>query len=84
MPHSQPSLLAPLFVLASVAPAFADSGLSAAALGIGHSLLAPTDMLPIAVVLGAGVLAWLLGNRRPRVQPAPARRPSRQSDPARR
>jgi hypothetical protein len=40
-----------------------------------HYLIDPTHggMLPVAVVLGAGVLAWLLGNRRPR--PAPARKP---------
>ena len=35
-------------------------------------------MLPVAVVLGAGVLAWLLGNRRPRLKPAPTRKPGAQ------
>lgn len=38
-------------------------------------VLAHADVLPIAVVLGAGVLAWLLGHRRPRLEPARARKP---------
>ena len=44
-----------------------------------HYLVDPTHggMLPVAVVLGAGVLAWLLGNRRPRPAVAPARKPER-------
>jgi hypothetical protein len=44
-----------------------------------HYLVDPTHggMLPVAVVLGAGVLAWLLGNRRPRPAAAPARKGER-------
>jgi hypothetical protein len=56
----------------TVVPAFAHTGAESP---VPHLVLAYADMLPIAVVLGAGVLTWLLGNRRPRLQPARPRKP---------
>ena len=44
--------------------------------GLVHYLVDPAHggMLPVAVVLGAGALAWLLGNR-PRLRPVRAPKP---------
>jgi len=55
-------------IVLTAVPAFAHPS---AELGI----LAHADVLPIAIILGAGVLTWLLGNRRPQLEPARPRKP---------
>jgi len=52
------------------------AGRGAMELGSPHLLVAYADVLPIAIILGAGALVWLLGNRKPRLQPvrSPGRR----------
>jgi hypothetical protein len=74
----------PLLLFPSLS-AFAHPGHAADVCQASRVVLAGADLLPVAVVLGAGVLTWLLGNRRPRLQPAPHRKPapSRPSKPAR-
>jgi len=72
--------LAFLAFAAIVAPraAFAHPGHAfGAGFGLVHYLIDPSHggMLPVAVVLGAGVLAWLLGNRRPQLRPARTTKP---------
>ena len=61
----------------------AHKGHVAGEFGIVHYLLDPGHggMWPIVVVLGAGALVWLLGNR-PRLRPARARKP-RSNEPRR-
>ena len=73
-PHS-PCFAGLGFLLCSAGCVLAYPVGAAAELGARSVALAAPDVLPIAVVLGAGVLTWLLGNRRPRLQPAPARKP---------
>ena len=71
-------ILAVLTFMALIAPraAFAHPGHGfGGVFGPVHYLLDPSHggMLPVAIVLGAGALVWLLGNRRPRLRPAPVK-----------
>jgi uncharacterized iron-regulated membrane protein len=76
MPHIRDTVA--WLSVASFAAVFAAVSIVAhagAQCGTPHIVLASVDLLPIAVVLGAGVLTWLLGNRRPRLEPARPRKP---------
>jgi len=77
--YARHSLVALSVVSVAGLPGLAHAATGPAQFGMHHAL-AHYDLLPIAVVLGTGVLTWLLGNRRPRLEPARPRKPEQRTD----